>query len=190
MIGIFFGILSWGITCIPPFFFAALAMFLCKSTLINMKFILFVGTAGMIALPILLKDFVYKFVEWQVVEEIYDFGRATQEEAIHTTYWLAEVFLLPAIGGGLFLSTFLFINLMAPTSDIVENIQTPILQIRNTYAYRKHGLGPVNGKEATVKIKNYVKDVIFPLEAKIEESQLLSFSVKKGYFGFDIIQKL
>ncbi len=110
MVRIIQAILILGLSVSSPYFFALLAMNLCKSTLINMKFILFVGTAGMIALPILLKDFVYKFVEWQVVEEIYDFGRATQEEAIHTTYWLAELFLLPAIGGGFFLSIFLFIN--------------------------------------------------------------------------------
>jgi hypothetical protein len=181
----------WAINFIPPFFFLFISITLCNLTLIDMKFIFLIGAIGMIVLPLLLKDLAYTFAEWQ--EENFpnairgSLTTLSKEKTINQTHQVSLFFLVPALGFGLFLSTFLLLNLTLPTSNITESIQIPILKVRTTYRHRSR---EPNGKEATVQIKNYIKDINFHLESEIKEGQLLNFWVRKGYFGFDIFKKL
>jgi hypothetical protein len=177
---IFYGIFSLAIVLIPAYSSLSLMPFLWNMTLIDTKFILSIGSIGMILFPILMKDLAYMFAEWQWEK----YGETFKKHHL--------LFSLSMAGFGLFSSTFLFFNLTIPTSNITEKISTPILKVRTiTHTLRRGGTGgwPVR-KEAAVQIKNYIKDVKFPLEAEIKEGQLLSFSVRKGYFGFDVIEKL
>ncbi len=192
----FFGaIFSLAIVLIPAYSSLSLMLFLWDMTLIDSKFPLSIGSIGMILFPILMKDLAYMFAEWQWEKYGDTFNKGTHRlsegETIDQNYHALLFFFLPAIGFGLFLSTFLYFNLNLPTQNITEKIQTPILEVRTTYNSRKYGgSGQADGKKATVVIKGYSKDIKFPLESEIQEGQLLSFSVRKGYFGFDVIEKL
>ena len=170
------------------FHVASFIIHLYDSTLIELKFILSIGAIGMIVLPILLKDLACRIAKWNWKMER-SRSLMSEKDFINQISWLFLLLYFPVIGFGLFLSAFLFFNFTIPTQNITEKIQIPILQVRTTYNSIKYG-GAANGKEATVKIKNYIKDIKFPLEAEIKEGQLLNFSVRKGYFGFDVIEKL
>ena len=175
----FCAIFSLAIVLIPAYSSLSLMLFLWDMTLIDPKFILSIGAVGMLIFPILMKDLAYMFEEWLWEK----YGETFKKHHL--------LFLLIIAGFGLFSSTFLFFNLTIPNSNITEKISTPILKVRTiTHPLRRGGKTSSPYKEATIKIKNYIKDVKFPLEAEIQEGQLLSFSVRKGYFGFDVIEKL
>lgn len=170
-----------------PAFFIVSALILYRSTLIDSKIFILIGSIGMIILPILMKDLVYKFSEWHCEHSRgYSLTEKERKHNICKPHWILT-FPIMITGFGLFLSAFLFFNLTIPTSNITESIQIPILKVRTTYRHRSR---EPNGKEATVQIKNYIKDINFPLESEIKEGQLLNFWVRKGYFGFDIFKKL
>ena len=172
------------------FHVASFIIHLYNLTLIDLKFIFSIGAVGMIVLPILLKDMGCRIAKWSWKMERYR-SLMSEKDYINQTYFIFLFSYFPVIGFGLFLSTFLYFNLNLPTQNITEKIQTPILEVRTTYNSRKYGgSGQADGKKATVVIKGYSKDIKFPLESEIQEGQLLSFSVRKGYFGFDVIEKL
>jgi hypothetical protein len=168
---------------------ASFIIHLYNLTLIDLKFIFLIGAVGMIALPILLKDMSSMIAKWSWSMESRYISLVSEKDYINQMYFIFLFLFFPVIGFGLFLSTFLYFNLNLSTPNITEKIQAPILEVRITYNSSKYGDGAANGKKATVKIKNYIKAVRFPLEAEIKEGQFLNFSVRKGYFGFDVIEK-
>ena len=137
---------------------------LVDATLINIKILIILGIIGGVITAFISKDF------WKN-ERLY-----------------ISIFFSGVLGFGLINCIFLSSNLVLAGKNIKENIQTPILKVSMTYPIKKRISHSPNGKKASIQIKNYVKDVKFPLEAEIKEGQLLNFSVRKGFWGFDIIE--